>query len=69
MNYAKYGSRKFHLALLSLAAVFALAWVDKLDTVAAGALIAAAGVYNYTNLKQKREEAQNKLDVAEAEAL
>lgn len=62
--HPKYGSRKFHLALLSLAAVFALAWVDKLDTVAAGALIAAAGVYGHFNLKQKRDEAEAK---AEAE--
>jgi hypothetical protein len=69
MSNSKYGSRKYHLALLALAVIFALAWNGMLDTVAATAIIAAAGIYGHLNLKQKREEAQAKLDAAEATAL
>lgn len=66
MNFAKFGSRKFHLALLALLGIFALAWEGKLDATASAAMLGAAGIYCNYNLKQKREEAEAK---AEAEAL
>jgi hypothetical protein len=53
---SKYGSRKYHLALLVLLIMFALALADKLTATAATGLIAAAGIYCHYNTKQKREQ-------------
>jgi hypothetical protein len=64
MTNSRYGSRKYHLAILAMLGVFVLAWNGMLDTVAASAMLGAAGIYGHYNLKQKREEAEAK---AEAE--
>lgn len=64
MIHSKYGSRKFILALLALAAMFVLAWVGMLDFTASAGIISAAGIYNYANLKQRREDAEVKLEAA-----
>jgi hypothetical protein len=69
MSGSKYGSRKYHLALLALAAMFVLALAGKLDFVASAGIIAAAGVYGHFNLKQRREDAQAKVEAEEARAL
>lgn len=64
MNLAKYGSRKYHLAILTMLMLFALAWNGKLTSIAAAAILGGAGIYTHYNLKQKRELAQAQLEAA-----
>jgi hypothetical protein len=59
---SKFTSRKYHLAVAALLMMFVLAMNDKLTAVAAGGLIAAAGIYSHYNLKQKRDALEAKLE-------